>query len=99
MTSSNNPFTTSHSSSPPPPVRQLLTANRIAPAPRHFVPVTYIRLVPLMACVRFEADARSEWGKRELAEPRKSTMFRGMMAVADASWERLRSSYSGDASR
>lgn len=52
--------TTSKSLSPfPPPcspsckpVRQLLTANRTAPRPIHFVPVTYISLDPLISAAR-----------------------------------------------
>ena len=73
------------SSSPGPPDRQLLTANLTAPSPRHFVPVTYIFLVALIAAVNFEPHSGSDGGKADRAEPRKRTIFIGTIASASRS--------------
>lgn len=53
------------SNSPGPPDRQLLTANLTALCPRHFVPVTYIFLVALMAAANLAPQSGSDGGKAD----------------------------------
>lgn len=80
MTSSKIPTIRLTSSSPPSPVRQLLTANLTAPLPLHFVAVTYILLVALMAFANSAPVSR--------LPPRagaKRTILSGMMPCLAAS--------------
>jgi hypothetical protein len=79
MTSSKTFLITSNS--PGPPDRQLLTANLTALCPLHFVPVTYIFLVALMAAVNFAPQSGSDGGKADSGDPRNKTMFMGTIAA------------------
>jgi len=67
------------SNSPSPPDRQLLTANLTALCPRHFVAVTYIFRVALMAALNVAPPSSAE-GNGDFEEPRKRTMFIGTTA-------------------